>query len=96
METKFNITSGRINDKSCMYTFSNFVPHLDLILLLMNGNEESSIWHEIFGHLNFIYMYQVSKQERVKRLFSIEFSNGLYNGRGLGKHPQDKFEKQHG
>ena len=62
---------------------------------LTHANEESRIWHERFGHLNFRYMQQLSKQRMVKGLPTIEFSNGVCNECALGKHPQDKFEKRH-
>ena len=40
-------------------------------------------------------MQHLSKQEMVKGLPTIEFSDGVFNGCALGKHPQDKFEKGH-
>ena len=56
MQTNLKIASGKVNDQSHLYTFSNCVPQLDSILLLTHANEESRIWHERFGHLNFRYM----------------------------------------
>ena len=95
MQTNLKIALRKVNDQSHMYTFSDFVPQLDSIFLLTHANEESRIWHERFGHLNFRYMQQLSKQGMVKGLSTIEFSNGACNGCALGKHPQDKFEKGH-
>ena len=61
MQTNLKIASGKVNDQSRLYTFSDFVPQSDSILLLTHANEESRIWHERFGHLNFRYMQQLSK-----------------------------------
>ncbi|MBO1695070.1 GAG-pre-integrase domain-containing protein, partial [Bacteroides uniformis] len=69
-----------VNDQSHLYTFSDFVPQSNSILLHMHANEERRIWHEIFGHLNFRYMWKLSKQGMVKGLLTIEFSNGVCNG----------------
>ena len=95
MQTNLKIAFGKVNDQSRLYTFYDFVPQSDSILLLTHANEESRIWHERFGHLNFRYMQQLSKQEMVKGLPTIEFSNGICNGCALAKHPQHKFEKGH-
>jgi hypothetical protein len=46
-----------------------------------------------FGHLNFIYMQQLSKKILVDGLLYIHFSKGVCEGCVLVKHPQDKFDK---
>ena len=61
MQTNLKIASGKVNDQSRLYTFSDFVPQSDSILLLTHANEESRIWHERFEHLNFRYMQQLRK-----------------------------------
>eukprot|EP00253_Pinus_taeda_P023732 PITA_23732 len=79
MQTNLKIAFGKVNDQSHLYTFSDFVPQLDSIFLLTHANEESRIWHERFGHLNFRYMQQLSKQGMVKGLPTIEFLDGVYD-----------------
>jgi hypothetical protein len=49
----------------------------DSCFLLTHANESSRIWHEIFGHLNFMYMQRISKKGIVKGLPDIQFSKGV-------------------
>jgi hypothetical protein len=93
MEDNSKIDVGEVDHKSRLYIFSKFVAKLDSILLLTHANDDSKIWHIIFGHLNFSYMQQLSKQRMVEGLSGIQFSGGVCQGCILGKHPQDKFEK---
>ncbi|KAH9291033.1 hypothetical protein KI387_044162 [Taxus chinensis] len=95
MQDNSKIVVGKVNHQSHLYTFSNFVSKSDSTLLLTHENDESIIWHERFGHLNFRYMQQLSKQEMVKGFPTIEFSDGVCEGCALGKHPQEKFPKGH-
>jgi hypothetical protein len=46
-----------------------------------------------FGHLNFKYMQQLSKQILVDGLLDIHFSKGVCERCVLGKHPHEKFKK---
>jgi hypothetical protein len=55
------IVVGEVNHHSRLYTFSHFTHKSDYIYLLTHANEESKLWHERFGHLNFKYLYQLSK-----------------------------------
>ena len=77
MQINLKIASGKVNDQSRLYTFSDSVHKSDSILLLTHANEESRIWHERFGHLNLRYMQQLRKQGMVKGFSSIDFSNGV-------------------
>jgi hypothetical protein len=75
-----------------LYTFFEFIEP-DSALLLTHANESSRIWHERFGHLNFIYMQQIIKEIFVDGLPDIHFSNGVCEGCVLEIHSQDKFDK---
>lgn len=75
--------------------FFDFITKSYSTLLLTHANDESRIWHEISGHLNFIYMQQLSKYGMVKSFPTIEFSDGICEGCALGKHPREKFQKGH-
>ena len=48
---------------------------------------------EIFGHLNYKYLYDLSEKDMVIGLPKIKFSKGVYQGCILGKHPEHKFER---
>jgi hypothetical protein len=92
MQTNSRVATGEVNHQSRLYTFSEFIEP-DFALLLTHADESSRIWHEMFGHLNFRYMQQLSKHRLVDGLPDIHFSKGVCEGCVLGKHPQEKFDK---
>jgi hypothetical protein len=92
MHDKFVIAIGEVDHKSSLYKFTKFVDH-NSSLLLMHVDDSSRVWHERFGHLNFRYMKQISKQGMVKGFPNIYFSEGVCEGCILGKNPKEKFEK---
>ena len=48
---------------------------------------------EIFGHLNYTYLSDLSKKYMAIGLPKIKFSKGVCQGCILGKHPEHKFER---
>jgi hypothetical protein len=92
MQTNSKVATGEVNHQSRLYTFFEFVEP-DFALLLTHADESSRIWNERFGHLNFRYMQQLSKNRLVHGLPDIHFSKGVCEGCVLGKHPQEKFDK---
>jgi hypothetical protein len=86
------IVVGEVDHKSWLYKFTKFIDY-DSSFLLTHANDSSRVWHERFGHLNFRYMQQISKQGMVKGLADIQFFEGVCEGCILGKHPEEKFEK---
>jgi hypothetical protein len=92
MQTTSKVATGDVNHQSRLYTFFEFIEP-DSALLLTHVEESSRIWNERFGHLNFIYMQQLSKNILVDGLPDIHFSKGVCEGCVLGKHPQEKFDK---
>jgi hypothetical protein len=92
MQTNSKVATSEVNHQSRLYTFSEFIEP-DSSLLLTHANESSRIWQERFGHFNFRYMQQLSKQRLVDGLPDIHFSKGVCEGCVLGKHPQEKFDK---
>jgi hypothetical protein len=92
MQTNSRVATGEVNHESRLYTFYEFIEP-DSALLLTHVDESSRIWHERFGHLNFRYMQQLSKQRLVDGLPDIHFSKGVCDGCVLGKHTQEKFDK---
>ena len=61
--------------------------------LLIHANEESKLWHEIFVHLNYKYISDLSENDMVIGLPKIKFSKGVCQGCILGKHPDHKYER---
>jgi hypothetical protein len=85
MQTNSMVATGEVNHQSGLYTFSKFIEP-DSALLLTHVDESSRIWHERFGHLNFRYMQQLSKQRFVDGLPDIHFSKGICEGCVFGNH----------
>jgi hypothetical protein len=92
MQTNSRVATGEVNHQSRLYTFSEFIEPVSALLLTL-CDESSRIWHVRFGHLNFRYMQQRSKQRLVDGLPDIHFSKGVCEGCVLGRHPQEKFDK---
>jgi hypothetical protein len=55
MKTNSMVATSEVNHQSRLYTFSKFIEP-DYALLLTHADENSRIWNETFGHLNFKYM----------------------------------------
>jgi hypothetical protein len=86
------VSTDEVNHQSRLCTFSEFIEP-DSALLLTHADERSRIWNERFGHLNFIYMKQLSKHGMFYGLPNIHFPKGICEGCVLGKYPQEKFDK---
>ena len=62
------ISSGKfiakrvVNHTSKVYWFLHFLPYSNPSALLIHANEASKIWHEIFGHLNYKYIFYLSEK----------------------------------
>ena len=47
------IAKGILDHSSKFYRFSHFMPLYNPSSLLNHDNEETKLWHEKFGHLNY-------------------------------------------
>ena len=57
------IEKGVVDHTSKVYMFSHFLPYSNPFVLLIHANEASNIWHEIFGHLNYKYLSDLSEKK---------------------------------
>ena len=80
------IEKGVVDHTSKVYKFPHFLPYSNPSGLLIHANEERKIWHEIFGHINYKYLYDLSEKDMVIGLPKIKFSKGVCQGCILGKH----------
>lgn len=80
MHDNSKIVVGEENYQSRLYMFSNFIARFDYSLLLTYVDDDSRLWHQRFGNLNFKYMQQQCKQGIVTDLLDIHFSKGVYQG----------------
>ena len=51
-----------VDHTSKVYKFSHFVPYSNPYALLIHANEESKLWNEIFGHINYMYLFDMSEK----------------------------------
>ena len=56
------IAKGVANHAQKVYMFSHFLPYSNPSALLIHANESSNLWHEIFGHLNYKYLSDLSEK----------------------------------
>ena len=56
------IAKGVVDHTSKVYMFSHFLPYSNPSTLLIHANEASKIWHEIFGHINYKYLSNISEK----------------------------------
>eukprot|EP00253_Pinus_taeda_P034319 PITA_34319 len=87
------LAHGIANHASRLYFFSHFIPKSISIVFLSQSNDIIRLWHEIFFHLNYKYLHQLSKENMVEGLPVIKFTSGVCQGCILGKHPEKKFDK---
>ena len=87
------IAKGVVDHTSKVYKFSHFLPLSNPSALLIHANEETKLRHEIFGHLNYKYLFDLCEKDMVIGLAKIKFSKGFCLGCILGKHPEHKYEK---
>ena len=71
------IAKGVANHTSKVYMFSHFLPYSNPSTLLIHAKDTSKPWHEIFGHLNYKYLSDLSENEMVIGLPNIKFSKGV-------------------
>ena len=71
--------------------FSHFLPYSNASALMIHANKESKIWNEIFRHINYNYISDLSEKYMVIGFPKIKFSKGVCQGCILGKHPEHKF-----
>lgn len=87
------ITVGKADHQSRLYTFSHFAPNISPTALLTHLDGVSKLWHEQFGHLNYRYLEQLSRQDMVIGLPCVHFSYGVFHGFIIGKHIEEKYDK---
>ena len=92
------ISNGKFIEKgvdhtSKVYKFSHFLPYSNPSTLLTHANEAIKLWHEIFVHLNYKYLSDLSEKDMVIGLPKIKFSKGFCQGCIREKHPEHKYEK---
>ena len=76
-----------------MYKFSQLLLCYSSNADLSDANEVRILWHDMFGHLNYIFLLALSKEKMVEGLLGINFSKGTCKGCIVGKHAECKYDK---
>lgn len=76
LHSSSKIATGEVNNEARLYTFFEFIES-ESSLLFTHADDSSRLWHERFGHLNYRYMQQLSKNEMVEGFPNISFSKGV-------------------
>ena len=93
ISTGSQLAHGIVDHGSRLYFFSHFVPKYISNVFLSQSNDISRLWHEIFFHLNYKYLHQLSKENMVEGLPAIKFTSDVRQECILGKHLEKKFDK---
>ena len=80
------VALGFVDHNARMYKFSHFLPYSQGNVLLSCANETSKLWHERYGHVNYMYLHALNKEGMVEGIPSVEFSNDTCKGCVVGKH----------
>ena len=78
-----DISNGKVIEKdvvdrtSKVYKFSHFLPYSNPSAFLIHANEASNNWHEIFVHVKYKYLSDLSEKDMVIGLPKIKFSKGV-------------------
>ena len=88
------IVVGYADHHKRMYkSLSNFLPTSSDQELHSHANEVSKLWHERFGHMNYIYLQTLHKEGMVEGLPQIQPSTGACIGCVIGKHLEQSYKK---
>jgi hypothetical protein len=93
ISTGSQLAHGIADHGSRLYFFSHFVPKSIRTVFMSQYNDIRRLWNEIFGHINYKYLHQISKENMVEGLPAIKFTSGVCKGCILGKHPEKNFDK---
>jgi hypothetical protein len=93
ISTGSQLAHGIADHGSRLYFFSHFVPKYISTIFMSQYNDIIRLCHEIFGHLNYNYLHQLSKENMVEGLSAIKFTSSVCQGCILGKNPEKKFDK---
>ena len=93
ISTSSQLAYGIAYHSSRLYFFSHFVPKYISTVFLSQYNDIIRLWHEIFGHLNYKYLHQLSKENMVEGLPTIKFTSSVCQGCIPGKHLEKNFDK---
>ena len=86
------VAIGSVDLQSHSYQFDGFESSDSTsVSLVTYVDTVINLWHENFGHVNYIYLQKMRTQELVIRFPQISCIDGVCQGCALGKHHKDPF-----
>ena len=79
---------------SRLYKFNNFGSSTFPLVFVAHSDNLSKLWHERFGHLNYLSLQQLCKDNMVTGLSMVSCKDGVCSSCVLGKHHRDSFDKR--
>jgi transposase InsO family protein len=76
-----------------LYKFDNFGSSSFPSVFVSHSDDLSKLWHEWFGHLNYLSLQQLCNQKMVSVLPLVSYRDGVCVSCVLGKHHRDIFDK---
>ena len=86
------VVVGKVNNNKRLYSFSHFVPKSPSKAFLHQSNSNIKLWHDLYGHLAFRYLHQLSTSRMVKGLPQINFFNIECSIDSVHIHPEGKLQ----
>jgi transposase InsO family protein len=83
-----------VDDITRLYKFDNFGSSFFSSVFVTHSDDLSKLWHEQFGHVNYLSLQQLCNQQMVTGLPPVSCRDGVFVGCVLGKHHQDSFDKR--
>jgi len=85
------VSLGHVDHDYGLYKFTSFHSTNNQLFYVAHADEQSKIWHETLGHLNYGKMKLLSKM--IPGLSLISSTKGFCEGCVLGKHHMEVFDK---
>jgi hypothetical protein len=76
-----------------LYKFDNFGSSTFSSVSIAHSDDLRKLWHEQFGHLNYLSLQQLCNQHMVTGLPLVSCRDGVFVGCVLRKHHRDNFDK---
>jgi hypothetical protein len=90
---KHVLATGLANDITKLYKLENFGSSSFLLVFVVHRNDLRKLWHERFGHLNYLSLQKLCNQYMVTSLPLVSCRDGVCVGFVLNKYHRDSFDK---
>jgi hypothetical protein len=92
-DPKHVLATGIVDDITRLYKFDNFGSSSFPSVFVAHSDDLSNIWHEWFGHLNYLLLQQLCNQQMVTGHPLVSCRDGVCANCVLEKYYRDNFDK---